>query len=168
MTRSPIRALLLDDDENVLAILRHYLNEQIPGLEVEVRSKPSIAKGYDIYLIDNDFGGRQAGALLATEARRVAPEALVLAYSSKLDRALLKRLINASCDGAFDKDCAAERVEMLKLIEAFTQERMRERGGIGNGPVAILREMAGLLSSWNNRLGEEERANGENPAPAAR
>ena len=158
MPRKTVTALLIDDDENVLAILRHFLTEQVPGLTVHTLKEPRVEPGYDIYLIDNDFGGRHVGARLATEARGLAPEALVLAYSSNLDRALLKRLLNAHCDGAFEKDSAAERSEMLGLIEAFAQARLRERGGMGNGPIAVLREMAGLFDSWNARLGEEERA----------
>ena len=103
MTRRAVKALLLDDDENVLAILRHFLKQRIPYIQVEVSCQPNLAAGYDIYLIDNDFNGRHLGSCLAKEAREQAPDALIIAYSSKLDRNLLKHLINSNCDGAFDK-----------------------------------------------------------------
>lgn len=167
MTRRDVKALLLDDDENVLAILRHFLRERIPNIKVEVTCRPNMAAGYDIYLIDNDFDGRRVGFRLAMEAREQAPDALIIAYSSKLDRTLLKQLIYSSCDGAFDKDNPEELAEMLRLIEAFTAQRVWDAPTIDGSRISMLREMSELLRSWNSRLDEEEETRPEQEARLA-
>lgn len=156
MPENKIKALLVDDDEDVPAILSYYLTEVVPDLELYHRTNPELVANHDLYLIDNDFGGRQVGADLAAEARELAPDSLVIAYSSKLDRDLLKSLINSSCDGAFDKDDQQDMNEMLRLIEGFAAQRRRERLGRSDGPVAMLREMTDLLRSWDRRLSQEE------------
>jgi DNA-binding NarL/FixJ family response regulator len=156
MADTRLKALLVDDDEDVRAMLAYYLAEIVPDLNLHYRARPEVEADHDLYLIDNDFGGRQVGADLVTRARELSPNSLVVAYSSKLDRDLLKKLINASCDGAFDKADPEDVKEMLRLIEGFVAQLQRERRGRSDGPVEMLREMGQLFRSWDQRLSKEE------------
>ena len=53
----PMRALLLDDDPWALELLSAHLEQRFPRLQVEARTAPDPSGAFDVYLIDNDFGG---------------------------------------------------------------------------------------------------------------
>jgi DNA-binding NarL/FixJ family response regulator len=142
------RALLLDDDPWALELLTAHLAARFPELEVETRTRPEPSGGFDLYLIDNDFGGPLLAGDLARRIRSMAPEALIVAFSATLDAASLRALINAGCNGACDKSNPEELPELLGIVEAFLAESPRRAGGI-RGAIG---EVRSLLREWNRRL----------------
>jgi len=157
----PPRALLLDDDPSALALLRHELLEACPGLVVETRTTPDVSgPARDVYVVDNDFAGSPQAAPLLEAIRATAPDALVLAWSARLEVATLKRLVNAGCDGAFSKQDREETAQAVRLVAARVAAvaggRRGRRGSVG----AALYAVTGLLREWNHRLDGEDRALG--------
>ena len=147
---APLRIAIVDDDPFVAAHLQIALAERLPSAELFMIEEPVAPAGYDVYVIDNDFGGRAVGGELHDRVRAVAPDALVLAYSAELDSSFLRRLMRGGARDAYDKESAGDREA---LVLAIVEEAERRRGGgrrrRGRGPVAAV---ADLLREWNRRL----------------
>ena len=157
--RAPVRALLLDDDPGALALLRHELRLACPSLEIEVRGEPDVSgPARDVYVVDNDFSGDSRAGDLLEAVRATAPDALVLAWSARLDAPTLKRLVNAGCDGAFAKQDREETARAVRLVASRARELRRGRRHPGTSVASLLDAVTSLLREWNERLGGEDRA----------
>ena len=76
LTSPRIRALILDDDEWALRLIRYVLEESLPGIEIEERETPDTTGDFDIYIVDNDFGGARWAAQIVPSKLGVAPSAI--------------------------------------------------------------------------------------------
>lgn len=155
---SPLRIAFIDDDPFVSAHLEPALHAMLPDAELYVIEEPLAPAGYDVYVIDNDFGGSELGGALSERVRAVAPGALLLGYSSKLGTGFLRRLMRIGVRDVFDKRSALERQE---LIETIVAEDARRKGRVPRrlGAIAAIRAVTELLREWNRRL--ERRPGGE-------
>lgn len=150
---APLKALIIDDDQDAANWLKYLVQSRFPALEVEVRLTPDASGDHDLYLVDNDFHGSCLAAELATSIRRVQPNSLVIAVSSCLDRDTLKQLLNLGCDGGFDKSDPEDLSRMSRIIDAFVQRRQLELGSDeSRGFLGALRSIRELLRQWNQRL----------------
>jgi len=155
----PVRALLLDDDPSALAVLKHELLTAVPGLDVDERSTPDVSgPAYDVYVVDNDFDGRACAGHLLETIRTTAPDALVLAWSARLDAPTLKRLVNAGCDGAFAKQDREEMRRAVGIVAARADALRRPARRRGRPVAAVLDAVTTLLREWNRRLDSEDGA----------
>ncbi|MCC7140077.1 MAG: response regulator transcription factor [Planctomycetes bacterium] len=153
------RVLLLDDDPQALAVLRHDLKTACPDLEVETRTVADVSgRAFDVYVVDNDFGGDAKATALLDAVRATAPHALVLAWSARLDAPTLRRLLNAGCDGAFAKQDRAETAQAVRVVAARAAALTRAGRGRRGPVLAVLDAVTDLLREWNRRLDAEERA----------
>jgi len=162
------RALLVDDDPMALEHLELLLSSRFPDLEIETRHRPDVAGHFDFYFIDNEFEGELQAGRLAREIRSRDRDALVIAFSGRLDVETLKRLINAGCDAACEKGQPNSWRPILDLVQdrltAMVQVHKREAGPFGG-----VRHAAGsirdLLQEWNERpvdgAGHPERSDGQ-------
>jgi N-acetylglucosaminyldiphosphoundecaprenol N-acetyl-beta-D-mannosaminyltransferase len=153
-TRRP-RALLVDDDPFALSHLELLLHESFPELEIEKRLEAQVQGRFDFYFLDNDFGGKPMAGPLAREIRRKRPEAHIYAFATALDVDALKRLINAGCDGVWEKSrpdtWQSSLVSMRNTMEEMAQRHRagkRAFGGVRNAAGSI----RGLLREWNERV----------------
>ena len=148
--------LVVDDDPFALELLRHRLEAEIPGAQVTTRSDADVAGQFDVYLLDNQFAGTSCAGALASEvrARHDADDALVLAISAKLDRETLFELVNAGCNGAFDKGEVDDLDRAIALIRTFGEQRAEfaARGNL----TSVVGSLRALLDSWNQRLRDLE------------
>lgn len=151
---SKTRVLILDDDELALGVLKMKLSVAFPDMHVDVTTDPAQVGTHDIFLIDNEFEGVVLGPALGREARRRNPDALIVAFSSTLDKDALKGLLNAGCDGACDKSDPADFERLVEIIRNYTQRAKTQAKGLGG----VFRSMAELLRLWNGRLDQLERA----------
>ena len=147
MTRK-IRTLVVDDDVLAARMVEARLLHRFPRMVIESTTQPTDLGNYDIYLIDNDFNGTELGLSLARTIRADHPDALVVAFSGTLTGDLLKRLLNAGCNGACDKSSIEDLDTMLELIAPFVERGETRDGGV----IGVLRSMTGLLREWNQRL----------------
>lgn len=160
-TRRTSRLLLIDDDPVVAGILALRIQRSCPGVAVDCQNKPVATPGYDIYVVDNDFGGSQEGVRLAESLAVVSPGATVLVLSSFLDTTLLKRAVNVQCKGAFDKRDPDDVALLLRAIADASSAGPGEDMTATAQPRGLVREVANLINEWNQRMGAEEgRRNG--------
>jgi DNA-binding NarL/FixJ family response regulator len=152
MTTTFSRALLLDDDPWALELLSAHLRARFPDLVLETRTTPEPEGGFDLYLIDNDFGGPPLAGQLARRIRAVSPDALVVAFSATLCPDTLRSLINAGCNGACDKSDPAELQQLLDIVGSFLAARPQPRRGLRGA----IHDVRALLREWNRRLDQAE------------
>ncbi len=76
----------LDDDKTVCDVLLKRLRGACPTqIEAYAIHEPVAVPGFDIYVVDNSFGGKQEGIRLAEEIAKVSPDASILMLSSQLE-----------------------------------------------------------------------------------
>ena len=153
-----LTALLLDDDEYALDLLKAVLQERYPRLEIETRLEPDPSGSYDFYFLDDDFEGVRLAGRLARRIRAQQPDAVVVAFSASLDEPTLKELLNAGCHGVCDKKVAGDMPAMLASVDRCIGEieaaRQRPPSDIsGRDLVRTFRE---LFREWNLRLASQE------------
>lgn len=146
-------AVIVDDDSDSCAWLKYTLQKRFPELNVETRLTPELPGSFDLYLLDNDFNGTCLAANLASAIRDRHSNSLIVAFSGRLDAPTLKHLLNAGCDGAFDKSTSDDIEGLLRVIEMFLEQRFRQREAQKpRGLFSAVRSIAELLTEWNMRL----------------
>jgi hypothetical protein len=151
-----VSALVLDDNIWCLRLMKGMLHECFPDLRIEARGEPDISGDFDIYFIDNLFGNEPMAGCLAARIRAKKPEALVIAFSAALDRASLKALIAAGCNGVCDKTDHEDLPTTMTLTQRYIDELHAKRRRRGEGGfLGALRSIQGLLREWNDRLEQE-------------
>ena len=146
------RALILDDHVPTLNLLVHQLEEAFPDLVIETRTTPDPRGQFDLFLIDNNFGGRACAEALVRQIRAVHPTALVVAFSSTLNRRVLKALLNAGCSGVCDKSAPEDLASLTRMARVYLEELRASGRGRGGGVVRAARAIRQLLEAWNRRF----------------
>jgi len=152
-----LNALILDDDAWMLKILEVRLKNACPNINVVKREVADLTGDFDVYLIDNDFSGTRQAEQLAAQIRMKRPDALVIAISSTLDAATLRRLINLGCDGACDKSDPAEFDAVLQVVALHQRVMTQKRHATAPATsfANSLASLADLLRQWNSRLSNQ-------------
>jgi hypothetical protein len=145
------RIAIIDDDPFVITHLTRHLRGRIPGATIVGVSNPIAPIGYNVYIVDREFGEDSCGQELVRRIKEVAPNSLVVAYSAFLDRDFLRDLVLQDCEGAFDKGSLEELEKMTTLIEAFV-ETGRLPSGASGPRHGTIRSILNLLREWNTRL----------------
>lgn len=157
------RLLLIDDDPVVSEILMLRIKHSCPMVEATSISDPLAPPGYDIYVVDNNFGGRHEGVRIAETIATASPGAVIFMLSSFLEVRVLKRVMGVQCRGAFDK---REPEDIAALLRAIADTASREPAETmiemprGRG---LLGEMTALIREWNRRISAEQ-SRGADPA----
>jgi DNA-binding NarL/FixJ family response regulator len=152
MTRKK-RLIILDDDKSICEILLMRIRSACPELDAVAIQEPVAVPGYDIYIIDNDFGGRPEASRLAEAIAKASPGAAVLMLSSMLEVNLLKRALGLACKGAFDKRDPADVTMLVETVKKLAQHWPT---GTSTGKGSIVRDLAALIREWNERITDEE------------
>ncbi|MEM7309606.1 MAG: response regulator [Planctomycetota bacterium] len=152
-----IRALVLDDEEWSRQLMAGLLKELFPAIVVETREQPDSSGEFDLYFVDNDFGGELLAGKLAREIRASHPEVLIIAFSGTLTPFDLKDLINAGCDGVCDKSAPEDLPTAMAIVKQYLEQIEQSwRRGSGKGLMGAVRSISSLIRSWNERLDEQE------------
>lgn len=154
MTRT-IKVLHLDDDIWAQRMIQTLLEQEVEGLEVTARSEPNCRGEFDVYFLDNDFGGDRCAGRLARTIREQHPDALIIAFSATLDSMVLKELINTGCDGVCDKSVPDDTPFALSVVREYA-EALRQAGSTPPRTRGIFGRLRGLLHDWNARLEKNE------------
>jgi DNA-binding NarL/FixJ family response regulator len=154
--KSPVRLALLDDDPVASEIVRARIRAACPDIVVAVMGEPVVVPGFDIYVIDNSFGGIKQGSRLADAIATVAPEAALFILSSYLEVELLKRALGSRCRGAFEK---GNPTDMSSLVHAIGEVAAELQSGRRQRPAhrGLVADIAALIGEWNARMNFEER-----------
>jgi DNA-binding NarL/FixJ family response regulator len=154
--KSPARLALLDDDPVASEIVRARIRAACPHIVVAVIGEPVVVPGFDIYVIDNSFGGIKQGSRLADAIATVAPEAALFILSSFLEVELLKRALGSRCRGAFEK---GNPTDMASLVNAIGEVADEMEKGKRQRPAhrGLVADIAALIGEWNSRMNFEER-----------
>jgi DNA-binding NtrC family response regulator len=147
------RLIILDDDKTVCEVLEMRIRRACPSVEAVAIQEPVAVPGFDIYVIDNNFGGRQEGIRLAEAIAGVSPGAAVLMLSSLLEVELLKKAIGLKCAGAFDKRNPADMAMLIDTVNRLARDLPAAGGTRRTG---IVSELAALIREWNERMADEE------------
>lgn len=150
-----ISALLIDDDIWSLRLLKGMLQQCFPDLRIETRTVADTSGDFDIYFIDNLIGGEDVAAELAAEVRTRRPDALVIAFSARLDRDTLKALLIAGCNGACDKTVCDDLPMTMRVTQRYIEGLLAAPAKGGRGLRSVLRSIRSLLHEWNTRLEHE-------------
>lgn len=152
----PRRLLLIDDDPVASEILLLRIAQSCPLVEATALHEPVAPPGYDIYVVDINFGGRQEGVRLAESISAATPRADVFLLSSFLEVPVLKRAMGVQCAGAFDK---REPEDISGLMRAIAESAAREPAESNSLPArrrGLLGDMAALIREWNRRISAEQ------------
>lgn len=150
------RLLVIDDDPVVSEILLMRIEQSCPAVVAEAVAEPVARPGYDIYVVDVNFGERQEGVRLAEAISTVSPGAAVFMLSSFLDVGVLKRAMGVQCRGAYDKrDPEDLSALMLAISDAASGESVDV---VSEAPRrrSLLGELAALIREWNRRISAEQ------------
>lgn len=150
-----ISALLIDDDIWSLRLLKGMLQQCFPDLRVEARTVADTSGDFDIYFLDNLIGGVEIAADLAAEIRERRPDALIIAFSARLDQNTLKALLIAGCNGACDKTLHDDLPMTMQVTQHYIEGLLAAPARGGGGLRSVLRSIRGLLHEWNTRLERE-------------
>lgn len=157
MNTEHARIAIIDDDPFVTKHLTKHFAGRIPAVETVGISNPIAPIGYDVYIVDREFGEDSCGQELVQRIKQVAPGSLVIAYSAFLDRDFLRSLVLEDCEGAFDKGSLEELEKMTSLIQAYL-----ETGTIPNNATGAqqgtVRSILNLVREWNTRLSRNGQA----------
>lgn len=153
--RTP-RALILDDDPWIGELLKAHLERARPAIAAELRAEPDCTGRFDLYFVDNRFGGESLATDLVHEIRRDNPEALIVVFSGKLDRPDLIDLVRADCDLVCEKDAPDALANMLQDVQRLlrTPRRAKHRRRSLGGTV---RGLADLVYQLNSKLSRATR-----------
>jgi len=151
------RIAIIDDDPFLVAHLRQALAEQLTDVEVVGIEDPVAPAGFDVYVVDREFGGDSRGHDVIGRVRALEPQSLVLAYSAYLDRDFLRALLREGCEGAFDKGNLEELDAMISIIGDFLSRGRPVAAGT-RGIGGTVRAISGLVREWNLRLAQRGRA----------
>jgi hypothetical protein len=149
-TQDP-RIAIIDDDPFVITHLTQHFSSRIPDAAIIGVSNPIAPIGFDVYIVDREFGEDSCGQELVRRIKDVSPSSLVIAYSAFLDRDFLRDLVLQDCEGAFDKGSLEELEKMTTLIETFVENGQCPSGASVTGGGTI-RSILNLLREWNTRL----------------
>ena len=151
MKTQDLRIAIIDDDPFVITHLTRHFGGRIPGATIIGVSNPVAPVGYDVYIVDREFGEDSCGQELVRRIKQVSPTSLVIAYSAFLDRDFLRDLVLQDCEGAFDKGSLEELEKMTTLIESFV-ETGRRPSSASDPRDGTIRSILNLLREWNRRL----------------
>ena len=157
MKTQDLRIAIIDDDPFVITHLTRHFGGRIPGATIIGVSNPVAPVGYDVYIVDREFGEDSCGQELVRRIKQVSPTSLVIAYSAFLDRDFLRDLVLQDCEGAFDKGSLEELEKMIKLIKGFLE---RNHSGTA-APVSsrnTVRSIIELVREWNIRISQNGHA----------
>jgi len=153
------RFLIVDDDQVVTSFFRAHLGCHFPKALVEVENRPWIAPGYDVYFVDNDFGGKRMATKLISEIREIEPQALVVALSATLELDTLRRLVNLGCNAVYSKrnpDLSSDAREVIANYLSVV-ERKHALGTRRSRFTSTVASLFDLLAEWNKRLDDNAR-----------
>lgn len=150
------RLLIMDDDPHYSGMLALKLKQQFPELNVSSCERQKVETGYNVYILDNDFGGEKCAAKLAEEIRRTTPECLVVILSATLEFDMLKRLVNCHAAGVFDKSDPDEINKLFQLIDAYLASQSVTTPTPNPSFLETVNGIKGLISSWNKKLEYED------------
>jgi len=113
-----LTALIIDDDVWSLRILMAQLREVMPGIQITARTKPDPSGQFDLYFIDNDFGGIDLAIDLVKQIRTAHPTALIVALSATLDETQRRQLLDSQCNLVCNK---AKPIDMKFALHAVVR-----------------------------------------------
>ena len=146
-------ALIVDDDPIACAFMKWFLEDRFPYLRVATSTEPKAVHGFSLYFLDNDFGGDECAVDLVQKIRGEAENAFISVFSARLDTAAFKQLLNAGCDGAFEKGKPGELSVLESKIRAYLYQReLRASQVVDRGFTSTFKAMTGLVTGWNQRL----------------
>ena len=151
------RIAIIDDDPFVTKHLTQHFSDRLPQTEVVGIGNPIAPVGFDVYIVDREFGDDSCGQELVQRVKKVAPNSLIIAYSAFLDRAFLRDLVLEDCEGAFDKGSLEELEKMTLLIEDFlaTGSVSAKARKSNQGTIHLI---LNLVREWNTRLSRSGQA----------
>jgi DNA-binding NarL/FixJ family response regulator len=145
------RVVIIDDDPFVLKHIRQSFAERLPSVDVVGITNPIAPVGFDVYIIDRDFGDNNHGQELVQRVKELSPNSMVIAYSAFLDRDYLRALLAEDCEGAFDKGSLEELDNMMNLIEMFLASGQLPNKSSENA-TGTVQSIFKLVREWNIRL----------------
>ena len=145
-----LKIQIIDDDPAILDLLDGLIRSSLETCLITRTETPTVVPGQNVYVIDNSFECEQEAIRLADTARRNAPDALIIAYSSTLDELEWKALVNAGCNTVGCKSDPADLGQILGAIRAYESrhDSDRQRRTL-RGSVDSIRQ---LIDSWNERV----------------
>ena len=80
MTTPQPRIAVVDDDPFVATHLTETILARLPGAEVVGVTNPVAPVGFDVYIVDKEFGDADRGFELVRRVKAIAPDSLSLIH----------------------------------------------------------------------------------------
>jgi DNA-binding NarL/FixJ family response regulator len=149
-----ITVAVIDDDPFVVTYIRKAFMKRMPEAEVHAVYQAIAPAGYDIYIVGKDFEGKNKGGDLARRIRGIEPAAIILGYTAALDQGFLHLLLEAGCDGAFDKANVDQLDAMIDVIQKHVSHRKDHSNRLLR-TTSLIDAIRNLVREWNTRLSSD-------------
>jgi len=119
-----IRVVIVDDDPITGMYMRARLAVKLKDIGevlIDVMTEPLIVPGYDVYIIDNQFNEMSLASILVADARRTAPESLIITMSATLDYRTIALIVNRGCNGVYDKSNPLDNETVIDMLINYTK-----------------------------------------------
>jgi DNA-binding NarL/FixJ family response regulator len=113
--------------------------------------KPDPKGNFDIFFVDNDFQGEPVASKLVSYIRKNHPGSLIVAFSATLDNSTLKELIEAGCNGAYDKSQDRDLKKLHTLVDTYLNQ-VYQKSNAKFHFIDTLKSITLLIHEWNKRL----------------
>lgn len=150
------RLLLIDDDPVASEILLLRIAQSCPLVTATAISDPVAPPGYDLYVVDLNFAGRQEGVRIVESIAATTPGANVFLLSSYLDVEALKRAMGVQCAGAFDKRDPEDVTALLRVISELASQELPSQAEAAQVRRSLIGDMTALIREWNRRISAEQ------------
>src|SRR5690606_17279132 len=111
-----------------LRLIERTLQQYCPDLPITARPVPDVEGGFDVYLLDIDFGGKTLGPRLARQLRARQPGALIIAITGGLEPRQFTTLLDAGFDGVCDKSVPSDLQTTALCVRRYAQLLRGEAG----------------------------------------
>lgn len=132
--------------------MQRTLRRHCQDLAVTVRNVPEADGGFDVYLIDLDFGGKPLGPRLARQVRALKPGALIFAATAGIRREQVPILLDAGFDGICDKTVPQDLQTAAECVRLYMRLLQGDHAADARQWMAGARELFCAIQHWNQRL----------------
>jgi CheY-like chemotaxis protein len=148
------RILVLDDSLVHCKAMAAKLQTLIVACHVDTTCEPLAPPGYDVYIVDNEFDGKECAQELVRSIKMHSPSALIILCSSSMDYAKLSRAMNKGADAIIDKTRYEDFLDTLEIITEYLNA-LRSCGK-RLGPIsqmnATVRSIREVISQWSAHM----------------
>ena len=118
-----MRVLIVDDDVWAVRYLAWRLRRVLPDAEIVSRLEPDVAGAFDVYIVDEDFDGKDLAVDLVRQILYQSVDAHVVVLTARLDPVRVQQLTAMGCAACCDKSDPRDVTKLVELVHRVDRRR---------------------------------------------